>query len=266
MSKFIDRLTQSTQAAPSMGFRTAQSAVIKPKIQLVAVLSDASTDAAGADTGGADAAGADAGLLRISSVDSGAGVIKKLAGAIPDIPLGVWLEADACGQMDRVAELGCDFVVFPAVGTTLTGPRDDGVGMVLQLEPSLPEGQLRTVNDLPVDAVLVAAEQAASGPITWDQLMLYRRFAGLLAKPLLISIPPDAGAAELQMLWDAGIAGVIAAAGPDSPDGELMRLRKLIDGLRPPSPHKKNRAEAIVPHISPGPGPAVETEEEDEDE
>ena len=257
MSKFIDRLTQSTQAASSMGFRTAQSAAVKPKIQLIAVLTD------GSATG---VSGADAGLLRISRVDAGAGVIKKLVAAMPDIPWGVWLEADACGQMDRVAELGCDFVVFPAVGTALTVPPDDGVGMVLRIESSVPEGQLRTANDLPVDAVLVTAEQEESGPITWEQLMLYRRFAGLLAKPLLVSIPSNTGADELQMLWDAGITGVIFAAGPDSPAGELIRLRQVIDGLRPPSPRKKNRPEAIIPQISPGQEPAVETEEEDDDD
>jgi len=238
-----------------MGFRLAQSAAAKPKLQLVAVLTAGSA---------AGVRAADAGLLRISRVD--AGVIKKLVGAMPDIPWGVWLEADACGQMDQVSKLGCDFVVFPSAGTALTVPPDDGVGMVLQIESSVPEGQLRTANDLPVDAVLVTAEQAKSGPITWDQLMLYRRFAGLLVKPLLVSIPPDAGAYELQMLWDAGIAGVIATADTDNTTGELVRLRQVIDGLRPPSPRKKNRPEAIVPQISPGPEPAVETEEEDDDE
>ena len=243
-----------------MGFRTAQSAAVKPKLQLVAVLT------ASADSAGADAAGADAGLLRISRVDAGAGVIKKLVAAMPDISWGVWLEANACGQMDRVAKLGSDFVVFPAVGTALTAPPDDGVGMVLQIESSVPEGQLRTANDLPVDVVLVTAEQAESGPITWEQLMLYRRFTGLLAKPLLVSIPPNTGADELQMLWDAGITGVIFAAGPDSPAGELIRLRQVIDGLRPPSPRKKSRSEAIVPQISPDQEPAVETEEEDDDD
>ena len=261
MSKFIDRLTQSTQAAPSIGFRTVQSAAVKPKLQLVAVLT-----AGGADAAGTDAAGADSGVLRISRVDAGAGVIKKLVGAMPDIPWGVWLEADACGQMDRVAELGCDFVVFPAAGTTLVVPPDDGVGMVLQIESSVPEGQLRTANDLPVNAVLVTVEQEESGAITWEQLMLYRRFAGLLTKPLLVSIPPGAGADELQMLWDAGITGVITAAGPDNATGELVRLRQLIDGLRLPSPRKKSKSEAIVPQISPGPEPAVETEEEDDDD
>jgi hypothetical protein len=259
MSKFIDRLTQSTQAAPSIGFRTVQSASVKPKLQLVAVLTTGSADAAGADTGGADA-----GVLRISKVD--AGVIKKLIGAMPDIPWGVWLEADACGQMDRVAKLGCDFVVFPAVGTALTVPPGDGVGMVLQIDSSVPEGQLRTANDLPVDAVLVTAEQAEPGPVTWDQLMLYRRFAGLLTRPLLVSIPPGAGADELQMLWDAGIGGVVVDVGVQSPAGELNRLREAIDGLAPPSPRKKIKLEAIAPQISPGPEPSVEIDEEEDDD
>ena len=258
MSKFIDRLTHASQAtAQPMGFRAAQSAAAKPGMQLVAALADGSADLA---------KGADAGLLRVSQVSSGAGAIKKTTKAMPDIPWGAWLEGDACGQLGHAAELGCDFVVFPAVGTALAVPSDGDVGLILQVDSSVPDGQLRTTNDLPVDAVLVTGEERGPGSLTWHDLMLWRRFCGLLSKPLLVSIPAGATTEELQLLCDAGVGGVVVAIGPDSPEGELKRLRETIDGLKPPSPRKKSRPEAMVPQISPGSEPAVEIEEEDEDE
>ena len=258
MSKFIDRLTQVSQVtAQPMGFRTAQSAAAKPGMQLVAVLVDGSADSV---------TGADAGLLRVSSVTSGASAVKKMASAVPDIPWGAWLAADARVRLGQVGKLGCDFVIFPAVGTALAAPPDDEVGMVLQIEASVPDGQLRTINDLPVDAAFVTAEQGDSGSLSWQELMLWRRFTGLLAKPLLVSIPPGATADELQMLWDAGVGGVVVAVGSESPAGELKRLREAIDGLKPPSPRKGSKPGAVLPRMERSPEPVVEIGEEDEDD
>ena len=226
-------------------------------MQLVAALVDGDAESV---------TGADAGLLHISSMNPGARAIKKMANAVPDIPWGAWLEADARGQLSRIGNLGCDFVVFPAAGTALAAPPDDDVGMVLQIEPLVPDGQLRAINDLPVDAVLVTAEQGQGASLTWHELMLWRRFTGLLAKPLLVSIPPGATTDELQMLWDAGIGGVVVAAGPDSPAGEVKRLREAIDGLKPPSPRKGRRPEAVLPRVEQGPEAVVEIGEEDEED
>jgi len=258
MSKFIDRLTHASQAtAQPMGFRAAQSAAAKPGMQLVAALTD----------GGADLAkGADAGLLRVSQVSSGAGAIKKTTKAMPDIPWGAWLEGDACGQLGDAAELGCDFVVFPAVGTMLAVPASDDVGLVLQVDSSVPDGQFRTANDLPVDAVLVTGEEGGPGSLTWHDLMLWRRFCGLLSKPLLVCVPANVTTGELQLLCDAGVGGVLVAIGPDSPDGELKRLREAIDELKPPSPRKGRRPDAVLPRVEQSPEPAVDIDEEDEDE
>jgi len=261
MSKLIDRLTRVSQAAAHpMGFRAARSAAAMPRMQLVAALAKA--DANASDY----VVGADAGLVRVAGVDSGARAIKKAADAVQDIPWGAWLEAHALGQLGQVSSLNCDFVVFPAAGTALAVPPAGGPGMVLQVDSSVPEGQLRTANDLAVDAVLVTAEQEGPGPLTWHQLMLWRRFAGLLTAPLLVCIPNGTGTDELQLLWEAGIGGVVVAAGPDSSPGELKRLREAIDGLAPPSPRKKRHSEALLPRMERAAEPAVEIGEEDEDE
>lgn len=256
MSKLIDNLTQSTQAAPPMGFRTSRSAAAKPTLQLVA---DITYDTPG------KIPGADAGIVHISSVDSGISTIKQVSGALPDTPVGAWLEKDACRQPDKVTDLGYDFLVCPADVTALAVPPEDGVGIVLQVDSTITDGQLRTVNNLPADAVLVSAKQEEPGPVTWHQLMLWQHFAELLVKPLLVRIPPGTGTAELQMLWDAGIGGVIVTLETNKSTADLKRLRKLIDGLTAPSPRKKRKTDAIVPHLEPAHEPVVEIEE-DEDE
>jgi hypothetical protein len=161
-----------------------------------------------------------------------------------------------------MANVGCDFVVFPAANTSLAIPQGDEVGKILQVEASLSEGLLRTIDELPVDAVLIAGEQAEGYFLTWHHLMLFRRFASVLTKPLLVSIPSGVTANELQALWDAGVDGVIVAVGAGQPAGGLKGLRQAIDKLVFPSSRKRGKAEALLPYI--GRETDVATEEEEE--
>ena len=252
MSKFIDRLNRISQAGPQpMGFRPEQPVSPSPKIQLVASLAQASVSNL-ADY----VAGADAGLLRISKLSSGTKSLKKISQAVPDIPWGGWLRDISWGEMKQTKGVGCDFVVFPAANTSLAILQDSEVGKILEVEASLSEGLLRTIDELPVDAVLIAGEHKEDYFLTWQHLMLFWRFADSLAKPLLVSVPPRVTANELQVLWEAGVAGVIVEAGVEG----LKELRQVIDKLTFPPQRRWRKAEALLPHISAGTG--VDTEEE----
>ena len=157
-----------------------------------------------------------------------------------------------------MVEAGCDFVVFPAASASLEILQDKKLGKILEVEPSLEPGLLKAVDDLPADAVLVAGEQGKEHFITWHHLMLFRRCANLLTKPLLVSVPSDVTAGELQALWEAGVGGVVVEAAE-----KLTKLRQIIDKLTLPSPGKRRKAEPLVPHI-PGETGAVSEEEEEE--
>ena len=172
MSRFIDKLNQVSRVVPqAMGFRTAQSVSEKPKILLIASLAGASAD------GLADyMVGADAGLLRIPKLSSGAKTLREISQATPDIPWGGWLRDINEGGIKQMAKAGCDFLVFPAANTPLALPQNDEVGKILEVESSLSEGLLRTVNELSIDAVLIAAEQEGEYSLTWHHLMLFQRF------------------------------------------------------------------------------------------
>jgi len=261
MSRFIDKLNQLSRAEPlPMGFRTKQSVSPKPKIQLVASLAQKNAGQL-VDS----VTGADAGLLRISRPSSGAESLQDMSQAVSDIPWGVWLQDSAQEEIEQLLKANCDFVVFSATSTPLAIFQKDEVGKILEIEASINEGLLRTVNGLPVDAVLIASEQKEDYILTWQHLMLFQRFADLLTKPLLVPTPPDLTSNELQALWEAGVDGIIIEVRVGQPQDKLTELRQIIDKLTFPLPRKREKMEPIIPRTSPESGVAV-TEEEEEEE
>jgi len=258
MSKFIDELNWASQAGlQPIGFRAAQPVSDKPKMQLIASLAQANVEDLARYV-----AGANAGLLRIPKSSSGAKALQKVSQAVSNIPWGGRLgEGDQEGTK-RIAKAGWDFVVFPAANTSLAILQIDEVGKILEVEVSLSEGMLRAVNELPVDAVLTGGEQEREYFLTWHHLMLFRRFADLLTKPLLVSIPSNVTANELQALWEAGVNGVVVKVEAEQPAGRLQELCQAIDKLTFPPQRKRRKAEALLPHIGEETGIVTEEEEE----
>jgi len=258
MSRFIDKLNQVSRVMPqSMGFKRVQPISEKPKILLIASLAQASAD------GLADyAVGADAGLLPIHKLSSEVKTIGEMSQAVPDIPWGGWLRNTTKSKIKHTAKDGCDFMVFPAANTPLTLLQNDGIGKILEIEPLLSESLLRAANELPIDAVLVTAEQGGGSFLTWQHLMLFQRFASLLTKHLLASIPPNVTANELQALWGAGVNGVVIEVSVGQPTNRLKKLRQIIDKLTFPSQCKWEKAGALLPHIGREASTATEEEEE----
>jgi len=258
MSRFIDKLNQISRTGPqSMGFRRAQPVSEKPKILLVASLAEASVDGLVDYT-----VGADAGLLRIPKLSSGAKPLKEMSQAVSDIPWGGWSRNIDQGGIKQMVKAGCDFVVFPAADTPLALLQNDKIGKILEVESSLSEGLLRTVNELSIDAVLITAEQEREYFLTWHHLMLFQRFADLLTKPLLVSIPLNITANELQALWGAGVDGVVIEIGAEQSADRLKKLRQVIDKLAFPPQRKQGKAKALLPYIGKEANIIAEEEEE----
>ncbi len=260
MSRFIDKLNRLSRAEPQpIGFRVTQLASPKPKIQLVASLAQESVESLVDYT-----AGADAGLLHISKLSSVAKALQKISEAVPDIPWGGWLQDSGPGEIEQMVKIGYDFVVFPATNTPLAILQNDEVGKVLEIDASLGEGLLRAANELPIDAVLIASEQREGYFLTWQHLMLFQRFADLLTKPLLVSIPSNVTAGELQALWEAGVDSVVIELRVEQPQDRLNELRQAIDKLTFPSPRKREKAEPLLPRIGGEPSTVSMEEEEEE--
>jgi hypothetical protein len=241
MSEFINELKLVSQVgSPPMGFKAAPAAA-KPRMLLVATLAEASVENL-ADY----VSGADAGIVPIPKVSSGAKTVHKISRAMSSIPWGGWLKDTSGEGVKPLAEAGCDFVAFPPE-TPLAMLQDSEVGKILEVGASLNEGLIKTIDELPVDAVLISSEQEKDNLLTWRQLMLSRRCAELVTKPLLALVPTSVGASELEALWAAGVVGVVVET---PPQGRIKELRQIIDKLTFPLPSKRKKVEPLLPRIA----------------
>jgi hypothetical protein len=236
MSKFIDKLNSiaSGGAAP-MGFRVA-GAKPRPKMALVAhVAAEAKAD------------GADAILLAIPKAT------RSLKKPKAKVLWGGWLKEVSAAEVKRLVEGGADFVVFPAASVSSAIIEDEKLGKIVEVEADIEASLLKSIDDLPIDAVLIAGEKPS---LTWQDLMLFRRAANILTKPLLVAVSPDVTASELQALCEAGVAGVVAG-------GKIDKLRTMIDKLTSPKASKRRKAEPLLPRMG-GVGTVSEEEEEED--
>ena len=257
MSKFIDRLKQVSGAEEQpMGFSVKKAAPSKPKMLLI-------VSVAGTDVGNLAeyTAGADAGLIRPSG-SSGVKIIGELSQIVADIPWGCRLKGGSQKEKSLVEEKACDFVVFPA-GTSLELFQGAKLGKILELAPSLAEGLLRTVEELPVDAVFIAEEEGGKSFLTWYHLMLFRRFSSLISKPLLVLAPSSVSGSELQNLWQGGVDGVVVEVELQKPPGGIKKLRQVIDKLSFPPKRKRLKTTALLPYSSTKDETVIEEEEEE---
>jgi hypothetical protein len=236
MSKFIDKLNSiaSGGLAP-MGFRAVGA---KPRPRMVLVAHLAKVDA--------KADGADAVLVSIPKAT------KSLKKPKAKVPWGGWLKEVSREGIKKLGEGGADFVAFPAASVSSAVLEDEKLGKVVEVEAALDAGLLKAIDDLPIDAVLIAGEKPS---LTWQDLMHFRRGANILTKPLLVTVSPDTTAGELGALCQAGVAGVVAG-------GKIDKLRQMIDKLPAPKAGKRRKAEPLVPRIG-GVGAVSEEEEED---
>jgi len=223
-----------------MGFRVGGVEAPLPKMLLVASLDEADlTGVAGC------AAGADAGLIPLDLSPAGVARLTDIAKAVPDIPWGGWLGGVDAKEAKKVNKLDGDFVVFPAEGAAAV-PDKDEVGCVLAVEGSLGEDLAHTIDDLPVDAALITLGEKPGGSITWQYLMVVRRFVDAIEEPLLVLVPAGITAAEVQMLYEIGVSGLVVKAGAVG----LTGLRGIVDKLASSARNKWRRGKALLPHVS----------------
>ena len=246
MSEFIDRLKQVFQPPPPpMGFRPKSTDDTRPKIQLVAHVRNYPQS-------------------QIENLAADAIITSELKPVKTDILQGLWMDKGNLEKVDKAIESGADFVVLPSSGVIL--PADKKIGKILQINSSVTDVLLRTINDLPLDAVLIDEDNENDGSVTWQKLMLYRRFTGMLTKPVLATISSAVTAAELQLMWEARVSGVIIDIKSASDTAALENLRNLINGLKYPSLKKQEKVMPILPQAASKTEKLEEPDEDDDDD
>ncbi len=254
MSKFVDKLQSlSRSSSAPIGFHAAVSEVRSPAMLLIVRLSGTQVEEARIVA----EVHADAGL--ILGEGSNAKVVKEMVKAAGDVPVGVFVKGTNEKEIDELASLGCDFVVFDIKGAAAI-LRKEEVGKFLMIEPSLDQGLVRAINSFEVDGVFVSSGGGGSS-MTVEHLLVCRRFVELLEKSVMMTLPSSVTKTTLTNLWQAGVDGVVA---PSTQSVEaLAELKKMIGDLPRGARGRRAKAGVVLPHYG---GGVVEEEEEQEEE
>ncbi len=258
MSQFIDKLNQMIKTTfQPLGFRSLAQSHVKPRLLFVASLKQGEQPDRPDDA----FSGADAILF---APEAGAKSGTKLVPYPASIPWGISVKEPGIKDLKPFIEDGCDFLVFSPGATPLSIPKDAGkIGRILRIDSSISDSLLRTLNELAVDALLIADEAKKESFLTWQHLMALRRLTISLMKPRLLMTPPELSEDEIQLLWDAGIDGVVIETDIAQASARMQKLRQTIDKMTL-APRRHKRGEAILPRIAEErPAPLEEDEEEE---
>ncbi len=240
MSRFADKLKNALQVAPpAMGFFRSAQASTKPRMLLVAWAGLDEVEKSPAMLEGADAA------VLVPSKAPAARTLKGLGKSLCDIPWGLWSEGD--GQnLKALDSAGVDFVVFPPEKMPLATTCEEKPGRVVGIPLDLQDSLVRTVSELPVDAVIINSPGTA--PLTFQDLMRFRRLGDWISKPLLAVVPALLTEGEIKALWDAGIDALVVSLTAEN-QATFKELRATLGGLTLTTKRKWMKARAIVPVV-----------------
>ncbi|MBI2856445.1 MAG: hypothetical protein HYX93_06330 [Chloroflexi bacterium] len=256
MSKLIERLTKvGTVASTPMGFGANRNQEKVPSL-LVMGLSGATLPQSPSQL----------------QVDSLVILIDRLAQAeveaaksvAGDTLWGLWPENPGENSLDSLKSEGGDFFVLPTVNTPAALLATEGLGRLIALPVDFPEELRRSLEELPIDAILLAGLERAA-PLSVRDLMQVRSFRDRTSKPILLVRSHALKQGELAVLQEAGIQGVVLDLRAINGE-EITQMREAIGELPP----RKGRRESQPP-ILPRPTiraftPQQQEEEEEEDE
>lgn len=248
MSKLGDRIKRvgRVEAAP-MGFGVAAERRVAPSLLCLLRLDREQVgrvgDAAVAAADGVIVTGLDAGELRDA--------VKKVG----DLSVGLRLENAERAAVADARGAGADFVLLDERASA-EAVLEEGVGLVLSVGTGTSDTELRVLAGLPLEALEVPAVRE---PLTLRGMLELRRLSLMSQTPLLVEVLPEIGASGLQVLREAGAAGVIV-------DGKhadkVTALREAVLALPPRGRRREERAEAILPPLTTVPGGEEEEEPE----
>lgn len=255
MSKLIDKLRRISQGAPQpMGFRASIAAQNQPMLLVAAFQPE---DIAGIKEviGEVDAL-----VISLKSQKEKSSTLGQVSEIAKEIPWGEWSSGITEEKIKDLEETGADFFVFDAriPGATVQGR--EKIGKILRIDPAWSDTFIRTVEQLPVDAMLL--DEREEPLLTLLQLMQCQRLTNLMTKPLLVATPSELKKEDLKSLWEAGVSGIVMETGKDYAV-KLREWRQAIAALPAATRRQRRKAEPLLPPVA-SPSPAKEEEEEEE--
>jgi len=259
MSKFLDSLEKISVSAPApLGFGVRREQRPPGMALIVQISSDHASGCAGISDLSSEA-------VLLSGIDDLA-ALKKIAPGLPSIPWGISPVTVTEDSVNGFKEAGCDMLAFGLADTPVSAINSDEMARVLCLDPSADERQLRAINPLPVDVVLIDVT-SQSGTWTLGDLTNITAISSRVNKYILVSISEPPGAKDLKVLRDAGVHGLVVDAGSVSMDS-LSKLKSDLQEMPRPQPGRKGRTAAVLPSsvFAVDRAPAPEEPDEDDDD
>ena len=259
MSKFLDSLEKISVSAPApLGFGVRREQRPPGMALIVQISSDHASGCAGISDLSPEA-------VLLSGIDDLA-ALKKIAPGLPSIPWGISPVTVTEDSVNGFKEAGCDMLAFGLADTPVSAINSDEMARVLCLDPSADERQLRAINPLPVDVVLIDVT-SQSGTWTLGDLTNITAISSRVNKYILVSISEPPGAKDLKVLRDAGVHGLVVDAGSVSMDS-LSKLKSDLQEMPRPQPGRKGRTAAVLPSsvFAVDRAPAPEEPDEDADD
>ncbi len=253
MSELIKKLRIAARLdPPPMGFTKVNKAASKPKPILVARISGEFKALASL------LKGADAVFVDVQQEEVAARIVGQLSKLKGNFSHGCRLDTLACKLKD--------FSVF-SLDSDMSEVKKAEKGRVLAIVPEIEDKYLRSLDDLPIDAVMVTGKNNDKCRLTLQNYMLCHRLAMAVSRPLIIHISPDITAQDVEEMWDYGIDGVVVDIDANNPD-VIQKFRKIIDSLEFTTRRKKISLTPIIPLSAAGgaPGPSQPEPDDDDDD
>ena len=255
MSKLIERLEKVGTVAPTpMGFGANRAVEKVPSLLLLALSGTKST--------------ASNSQLQVDSYIMSAGKVTKAElkaakGIAGGSLWGLWPETITIDSLSALKGEGGDFFIFSTVDTPAEVLAEEELGRLITIPADFPEELGHSLEELPVDAVILAGLEEAS-PLSVRDLMQVRSVRNLISKPLLLLRSHTLNQGELVVLQDVGIQGIVLDMRTMKVE-DAAQIRKDIEELPPRKP-KRDQANALLPRLSSRPAAPQREEEEEEEE
>ena len=174
----------------------------------------------------------------------------KAREAAGDLPLGAWTIVQDSAAAKELRESGVDFLLVgeesPAASLL-----DEDLGYVLALPPQPEELFLRSLEQLPLEALML---HNIPSPLTVAGELELSRTGSLARRSMLCETAASASVDDLRCLRAAGVAGVMTQV-----DG-LAQLKETVQSL---PPRRTRREERAVVSLPTGQAAAEDGEEEE---
>ena len=234
-SKFLERLDEIREGAPPrLGFGASRA----PKLPGLALV--VTTDGGKDGVAGAAGLGPDAVIVSGASPAQASEVGEAASGA----NWGVRSDGLTAPDANAWREAGADLLVFSLAGTILGAVTSKDAARVLAVDADASPEELRDINPLPVDAVLVSLP---GDPAGWklQDLAVLARVSGRVGKHLLAEVSGAPDGETLEALRNSGVAGLVI---------DLSAGKEVINGLKDslvnmprPGSDSRSRSNAILP-------------------